>query len=315
MNPALVVSLDFELRWGLLGVLGDDMAEYRENLEGVEEVVPSLLEVFRERGVRATWATVGALASRDWDEWYMRAPAWPRYENPVFAWRDSYRKQDPTGRLHFAPHLIDAIVATDGQELGSHTFCHAYFREPGFTREDARADTNALLHMFQERWGITVQNCVFPRNQVAHTDVLRECGIIGWRNNPTPFYWNAATEAEQTLAVRALRYADSLVPLGSRAAASGARRSSYFVRLNLPPMLWRQHCRRMLNDAKTLRENETLHFWFHPHNIGADPRRGVARFARLLDSVRAAAPPSARFMSMADITAGLASTPSESWTT
>ena len=70
MNPALIVSLDFELRWGLLGVLGDDMNEYRENLEGVEEVVPRLLEMFRDRAVRATWATVGALACRDWEEWH-----------------------------------------------------------------------------------------------------------------------------------------------------------------------------------------------------------------------------------------------------
>ena len=301
MNPALVVSIDFELRWGLLGVLGDDMNEYRKNLEGVDEVVPGLLEVFHRRGVRATWATVGALACRDWDEWHTRAPAWPRYENPVFAWRDSYRRLDPKGRLHFAPHLVGAIVATSGQELASHTFGHAYFREPGFTREDATADTEAVVRLFAERWGVTTRTCVFPRNQVAHTDVLQEHGIVIWRDNPTPPYWNAATEEEQTVTVRALRYADSLVPLGRRASATRALRSSYFVRLNLPSMLWRQHCRRMVSEARALKDDETLHLWFHPHNIGANPKQGIARLTELLDLVRDAAPPSARFTSMCDL--------------
>lgn len=311
MNPALVVSLDFELRWGLLGVLGDDMNQYRENLEGVEEVVPGLLEAFRHRGVRATWATVGALACRDWDEWEARAPAYPRYDNPAFAWRDMYRRLDPGGRLHFAPHLVDAIVAADGQELGSHTFGHTYFREPGFKRANAIADTDAVLRVFQEGWGVTVQTCIFPRNQVAHTDVLQQRGIVAWRDNPTPFYWNAATEAEQTLAVHVLRYADSLVPLGRRAFATRALRSSYFVRLTLPPMLWRQHCRRIVGEARALRDDETLHLWFHPHNIGGNPKQGVVRFAELLDLVRDAAPPSARFMTMGDVVHALLAAPKE----
>jgi peptidoglycan/xylan/chitin deacetylase (PgdA/CDA1 family) len=301
VNPAVVVSLDFELRWGLLGVLGDDMNEYRENLEGVEEVVPRLLEMFRERGVRATWATVGALACRDWDEWHARTPAIPRYENPVFAWRDVYERRDPRGRLHFAPHLVNAIVAAHGQELGSHTFGHVFFREPGFTRGDAVADTDAVIRVFEERWKVTVKTCVFPRNQVAHTDVLQERGIAGWRNTPKPFYWSAGTQADQTLSLRMLRALDSLVPLGRRAASSRALRSSYFVRLTLPPMLWRQHCRRVVNDARGLQDDETLHLWFHPHNIGGNPKKGVGRFAELIDRVHHAAPRSVRFLTMGDV--------------
>jgi peptidoglycan/xylan/chitin deacetylase (PgdA/CDA1 family) len=301
VSSALVVSLDFELRWGLLDMLGDDMNEYRQNLEGVEEVVPRLLEMFRERGVRATWATVGALACRDWDEWHARTPASPRYENPVFAWRDVYERRDPRGRLYFAPHLIDAIVAADGQELGSHTFGHVYFREPGFTREDAVADTDAVVRVFEERWGVTVVSCVFPRNQVAHTDVLQERGIVAWRNTPAPFYWNAGTGTERTLAVRVLRALDGLVPLGRRVASSRALRSSYFVRLTLPPVPWRQHCRRVAGDARRLRDDETLHLWFHPHNIGGNPKKGVARFAELIDVVRDAAPRSMRFLTMGDV--------------
>jgi hypothetical protein len=86
LHPALVVSLDFELRWGLLGFVGEDMNGERAAIEGVEDVVPRLLEMFASGGIRATWATVGALACRDWDEWSERAPAYPRYHDPRFSW-------------------------------------------------------------------------------------------------------------------------------------------------------------------------------------------------------------------------------------
>ena len=58
----VVWSLDFELRWGMHDRLGLDRDLYRRNLEGAREAVPRLLQLFTRRGVRATWATVGALA-------------------------------------------------------------------------------------------------------------------------------------------------------------------------------------------------------------------------------------------------------------
>src|SRR5215831_12070400 len=59
--PMVVWSLDFELRWGMHDLLGLDRDRYRNNLEGAREAVPEFLQLFTRRGVRATWATVGAL--------------------------------------------------------------------------------------------------------------------------------------------------------------------------------------------------------------------------------------------------------------
>ncbi len=301
MSPAIVLSLDFELRWGGIELFGDDMSLYRQNLEGVEDVVPRLLDAFAARGVCATWAIVGALACRNWDEWSVRAPARPHYHNPKLRWRDSYRTLDPTGRLHFARHLVDSIVRTDGQELASHTFGHIYIREAGFLRKDAVADTDAMAQLFEDNWSMRPRSLVFPRNQVGHTDVFLERGIVCWRENPHAFYWNASRMADQTPVVRALRFTDSVAPLGRRIAVARAHRASYFLRLTLPPALWRLHRRRIVAEARKLKDDEALHLWFHPHNIGAAPEHGVARVAELLDAVHFAAPPSTRFMSMGDI--------------
>src|SRR5215475_4530212 len=84
-RPKVVWSLDFELRWGVHDVLGLDRDRYRKNLEGAREAVPKLLQLFTQRGVRATWATVGALACRNWDEYFRRAPGPPHYVNPQLA--------------------------------------------------------------------------------------------------------------------------------------------------------------------------------------------------------------------------------------
>ena len=55
----LIVSLDFELFWGMLDVTTLDA--YREHVLGGREAIPKMLALFQEYGIHATWATVGFL--------------------------------------------------------------------------------------------------------------------------------------------------------------------------------------------------------------------------------------------------------------
>ena len=68
--PTVVISVDFEMRWGVHDIHGLDIDAYRENLENVRDVVPRMLSMFSERKLRVTWATVGALALNSWDEYF-----------------------------------------------------------------------------------------------------------------------------------------------------------------------------------------------------------------------------------------------------
>jgi hypothetical protein len=208
---------------------------------------------------------------------------------------------DREGRLHFAPDLVDQVRRTAGQELGSHTFSHVYLREPGFERSDAVADTNAMAKLFRDRWQTQPVSFVFPRNQVGHVDVLREGGIRFWRETSEPFYWRATAAVEQSKIARVLRFADAFLALGRRVAPTKSQRASYFVRFGLPRTLWRAQCRRIREDARKLREGETLHLWWHPHNLGDAPAMKVARAGELLDTLRDAAPTATRFKSMGDV--------------
>ena len=119
------------------------------NLEGAREAVPHFFSLFVQRGVRATWATVGALACNDWDEYFRLAPSPPRYANSRLAFDPRYADLDPDGVLHFAPNLVRLISQTKSQDLGTHTFSHIFLGERGVTQKDVQADHAAAKGLFQ----------------------------------------------------------------------------------------------------------------------------------------------------------------------
>jgi peptidoglycan/xylan/chitin deacetylase (PgdA/CDA1 family) len=300
--PKVVWSLDFELRWGMHDLLGLDRDLYRKNLEGAREAVPQLLQLFTKRGVRATWATVGALACQNWDEYYRRAPAPPRYVDMRLAISPRYADLDPDGVLHFAPELVASIAQTEGQELGTHTFSHLYLGELGVMQMDAAADHAATLALFRERFGITLTSLVFPRNQVAFLSLYRAQGISAWRDNESVWYHQLTRHPHHPI-VRGLRMIDALTPWRARGGTFSAGRSpsTLFVRVYLPENLWKLHLVRIATEARRIERGGVLHFWLHPHNLGADVPRGIRRLEQVLDAIARHAPAGTTYASMCDL--------------
>jgi hypothetical protein len=249
--------------------------------------VPDLLRLFTTHNIRATWAAVGAIGCRTWDEYFLRAPPAPAYERPHFAIQRRYADLDPDGRLHFAPHLMQMIVSAPGQELGTHTFSHIYYREGGITARDVAADLAAVRQLYQERFGVIPQSLVFPRNQSGFEDVLREASIMIWRGNPDAWYYERENSRDHTALPRMLKLLDALNPYSRRAAPlePNMTRASVFLRLNLPPLLWASHFARIKRELALLGPNEVLHLWFHPHNLGADTSARLARLEQILDLI------------------------------
>ena len=58
-KPALIISLDFELYWGIKHMIS--LNDCKNNLLAVRSIIPSLLKLFDEYKIHATWATVGFL--------------------------------------------------------------------------------------------------------------------------------------------------------------------------------------------------------------------------------------------------------------
>jgi hypothetical protein len=299
--PKVVWSLDFELRWGMHDLLGLDFGCYRKNLEGAREAVPRLLSLFTSRGVRATWATVGALACRNWDDYFRRAPMPPRYVNRQLAIDPRYADLDPAGTLHFAPDLVALIAKTEGQELGTHTFSHLFLGELGVMSADAAADHAATLALFRECFDITPISLVFPRNQIAFLAQYRAQGISVWRDNESSWYYQLTRHTNHPV-VRVLRAMDAVTPWRTRGGSfsDGRCPSTLFVRAYLPESLWKLHLARIAAEAGGIKQG-VLHFWLHPHNLGADVSSGLQRIEQVLDIIDRRAPRGTIYASMRDL--------------
>jgi len=66
MRGEFVISLDFELLWGLRDHATRD--SYGANVLGGREAIPRILDLFERHGICATRATVGLLMTENRDE-------------------------------------------------------------------------------------------------------------------------------------------------------------------------------------------------------------------------------------------------------
>jgi len=287
-HPAsVVISVDFERRWGLHYLLGTNQDAYREHLENVQPVVLGLLRMFTARNLRATWAAVGALACRDWSEYFARAPQPPKYHNPALAISPRYAERDRDGQLYFAPELLCAVHATPGQEVGTHSFSHVLMREPGVTADDVRADLAAVACLWRERFGAPPVSLVFPRNQVAFLPTIRSCGIRMWRGNEAAWYYDCNETSSTRPLARARRLLDAVNPFvrHARAREGDMTRATLFLRTNLPAPLWTLHRARILNELDALRPPAVFHIWWHDHNLGAHLQERLGRVEQVCDMI------------------------------
>src|SRR6185437_13209819 len=76
---SFVISLDFELMWGVRDHA--DIESYGANVLGVRQAIPKMLDMFECSRIRATWATVGFVFCKDKGELLESAPSLrPSYE-------------------------------------------------------------------------------------------------------------------------------------------------------------------------------------------------------------------------------------------
>jgi Polysaccharide deacetylase len=300
-NPgALVISLDFELHWGLRDHvrLGDP---YERNLRGERVAIDRMLELFGERGIGCTWATVGMLFARDRAELDRFSPSRrPRYDDtrldPYGEHTGDDFRDDP---LHFAPDVIERVRAVPRQEIASHTFSHYYCLEAGQTETDFRSDLDAAVGIAAAH-GVKLRSIVFPRNQVnrRYAAALRDVGIRSYRG--TQLAWMYAARTRDPAAKRAARLLDAYVPFaGDHLVGWDEIRDKdglACVRASLFLRAWSRRLRaleglrvRRLREAvrRAARERKVLHVWWHPHNFGVNTEENIGVLRHILDEYEA----------------------------
>ncbi len=276
MAGTLIVSLDFELFWGMMDC--STLEKYGPNVRGGREAIPKLLELFRRHGIHATWATVGFQFAGSKEELLSFAPRAedrPSYANTAL---DPYARLEATREedCFFAPELIEAIAAVPGQEIGSHTFCHYYCREAGQTPQQFRRDMEAAIAIGKKK-GHTLRSVVLPRNQCTPecVQVLRDLGFLCYRDEENDWIHH---RIHFRPLLRLLRLADVYLPLTGQGGflpkkedgivnLVGSRMyKPIFTPLRFLEGLKLARIKAQMKHAA--KKGLIFHLWWHPHNIG-----------------------------------------------
>lgn len=297
LKGALVISLDFELKWGVRHRPVN--RSYRANLHGAREVIPRILALFGEFDVAATWATVGFLFARSRHERERYTPHLkPAYADPALSpYNELTGSNEFDDPLHYAPSLIQTILATPRQEIATHTFSHYFTREAGQNSEAFCADLQAA-QAIAATYGIHLTSIVLPRNQQnpAYDQILLDRGITAYRGNPASRMWRFADrETADRLTKRLTRLLDAYLTIdrqntqtwSSVAQPNGLCnvRASTFLRPYDPRFaaLEPLRLRRIVHSMQRAAErNELFHLWWHPHNFGRHIEENLAMLRSIL---------------------------------
>lgn len=287
MNSKFVISLDFELLWGVFDVV--DYSSKKQYFRQTRDVIPQILNLFDQNDIHATWATVGMLFNKDWEEWESNIPeVLPNYtkrELSAYNFGNSI-KSTSTEEFCFAPKLIQQISRTRGQELATHTYSHYYCLEEGQTAESFDKDIEKAVAV-ASNMNIELKSLVFPRNQIA-PEYLRICdkhGIENVRSNPASWYWKDATSS--SILDKLGRTGDAYFNLGKKSYPINQlyriqdepleqKASRFFRPVEGNKNLRKLKIKRILSEMEWAAKNDEIyHLWWHPHNFGNLPEESI----------------------------------------
>jgi peptidoglycan/xylan/chitin deacetylase (PgdA/CDA1 family) len=296
-NGKLVISLDFEIYWGMRDAV--KLKNYQESLLGVHKVIPLLLNLFKQYNINVTFATVGLLFFENKQELLNNLPSKrPQYAVPNLSPYNGHlnivgynEENDP---YHFGINLIQKIHQA-GQEIGCHTFSHYYCLEKGQTKEDFKED---LIHAkkIADKRGIELKSFVFPRNQYNkdYLIICKELGFTSFRGNEKSFLFSSKSKGKLTFFRRPFRFLDAYLNLSGHHCYSSQdiRKSSPF---NIPASRFLRPYSKKLRFLEKLRLKRikdsmsyaaqhglVYHLWWHPHNFGINIQENLNFLEKIL---------------------------------
>jgi hypothetical protein len=291
------LSLDFELMWGTHDLPSGKGFRRRCEIER-EVIVEHLLELLAEFEISATWCVVGHLFL---DRCYGKnGSKHPEIVRPQHAWRrNDWFADDPDGTEADAPlflgrSLVERIIKCPvPQEIGSHSFSHVIFGDPGCSVDTARSEIGTCVRLSEEI-GVTLRSFAFPRNQVGHLNVLAEHGFCCFRGREPRWYeqqgfpgvlrrvghlWDVVTIREPPAVLPRYTQEGLLDIPGSMVylPMHGVRR--------LIPVSWR--VRRALKGLEAaVSKRRIFHLWAHPTSLADEPERMFEGLRQILERVK-----------------------------
>ena len=292
MKSKFIISLDFELKWGVFDVLGD---EYNKNILGARLAIPKILDIFEKNNIKATWAIVGFLFASNKDEYKKFKPLLtPSYDKKYL---DPYKieigETENQDKLSYAGSLVNLIKNTKNQEIASHTYCHYYCTENGQTKLEFENDVSSMVSISSDKGLKPIKSIVFPRNEINidYFDVLIKNGFTHFRGNPTHFFYSKG-HRRMNFPIRLLRRLDSYLNIsGNQVSVKDVNYGlinvignrvlrPYTSNYILNFLMIRRIKNEMLHAAKN---NMNYQIFWHPHNFGLNIDNNLENLSKIIN--------------------------------
>ncbi|WP_010094026.1 polysaccharide deacetylase family protein [Ornithinibacillus scapharcae] len=292
-----VISLDFELNWGVHDRFPNE--RYRKNLLGAREVIPILLQRFKEHQIHATWAIVGLLFFSKKEQMVKEIPdLLPDYDDiklSAYAHMKNIGLNEMEDPIHYGSSLVKLIQKESTQEIASHTFSHYYCLAKGQNQKAFEADTKQAIKVAKRKGLPAMNSIVFPRNQINthYLETCKQLGITVYRGCEDHWLYKVIHKKDGLLK-RTIRLLDSYINISGHHIYGIESLLETNGMVNIPSSRFlRPYSKRLrylepikLNRikmamTKAAQEGRVFHLWWHPHNFGICMKENL----QVLDSV------------------------------
>jgi len=283
-NPRLIISLDFELHWGVFDTYGES---YNDNIIGARVAIPKILALFKKYNIHATWAIVGFLFNEDKNDYARYKPILkPLYNDQKLNSYDcTIGENEDSDKIHYAHSLIKLIQECPNQELASHSYSHYYCQAEGQTIEQFDDDIKSAVSIAKDKFSLDLNSFVFPKNQVnyEYLEVLKKYSFSIFRDShPAKF--------ESVFFERAFRLINTFFKLSKYSLNTSnehhglkAIKGDRFLRPYTFPFLNYLMIRRVKNEMTFAAKNNSIyHLWWHPHNFGKNLDKNLNNLVEIL---------------------------------
>lgn len=291
MKGKFIISLDFELLWGLSGWNLKQIDAYKAHIEGARLALRQILDIFAHYDMKCTVAFVGGMNYDSLDEFSNVAPELhPHYSDSIFSSYDSlipYLGTHFRLPLFFCKNVITELMDNQNVELASHTFSHYYCLEEGQNSTEFEADISTALSEAKKS-GITLKTVIFPRNQVTDS-YLRICsryGLTHYRGNLENYLYRSEHTPKKYSLRRVLRLLDTYINLSGYNTYTYPQKVNGMI--NVPGSRFLRPYSASLSILEPLKisriknsmkhaalHSQIYHLWWHPHNFGINTNQNL----------------------------------------
>lgn len=261
----VTLSFDCEAKWGMADKNYDwlDLLN-QKNIMNSYNYILSVLEEFQ---IPSTFAFVGAMteSKRKFEEnidFLMSNESHKKWIKPIL-------KKIETEEGWFFPDILELFDNAIKHEIASHGYTHIPFTF--MKRNEAELELK-MISEWSSRMKIDCKTFIFPRNLMAHNDLLINYGINLFRDYPKDFknkifpssINNFVEELNILKSSEIFIEGDNRLPGGVFINWQNGKRKLIPMKISL------KKYKNIINHA--IKNNQVAHFWIHPHNFISSPQ-------------------------------------------